>query len=47
MTTRRSVLAGGATLTLLAPFARLAAAQSKPDSRFIGTTTTTRVTRCR
>ncbi len=35
MATRRSVLAGGATLTLLAPFARLAAAQSNPDSRFV------------
>jgi uncharacterized protein (DUF1501 family) len=38
MVTRRSVLttgAAGATLTLLAPFARLAAAQSNPDSRFV------------
>ena len=34
MTTRRSVLAGGATLTLLAPFARLSAAPN-PDSRFV------------
>ncbi|HEX7236093.1 MAG TPA: hypothetical protein VF405_03955, partial [Gammaproteobacteria bacterium] len=34
MTTRRSVLAGGATLTLLAPFARLSAA-TNPDSRFV------------
>ena len=34
MTTRRSVLAGGATLTLLAPFARLAAA-TNTDSRFV------------
>ena len=34
MTTRRSVLASGATLTLLAPFARLAAATST-DSRFV------------
>jgi uncharacterized protein (DUF1501 family) len=35
MATRRSVLAGGATLTLLAPFARLAAAESNSDSRFV------------
>ena len=35
MATRRSVLATGATLTLLAPFARLAAAQSNPGSRFV------------
>jgi len=35
MATRRSVLAASATLTLLAPFARLAAAQSNPDSRFM------------
>jgi uncharacterized protein (DUF1501 family) len=34
MTTRRSVLAGGATLTLLAPFARLRAAANR-DSRFV------------
>jgi uncharacterized protein (DUF1501 family) len=34
MTTRRSVLAAGATLTLLAPFARLRAAASQ-DSRFV------------
>ena len=30
MTTRRSLLATGATLTLLAPFARLAAAAAEP-----------------
>jgi uncharacterized protein (DUF1501 family) len=35
MTTRRSVLTAGATLTLLAPFARLAAAQTSPDSRLV------------
>ena len=38
MATRRSVLAGGATgatLTLLAPFARLATAATNPDSRFV------------
>jgi uncharacterized protein (DUF1501 family) len=35
MATRRSVLATGATLTLLAPFARLAAAQTSLDSRFV------------
>jgi uncharacterized protein (DUF1501 family) len=35
MATRRSVLATGATLTLLAPFARLAAAGADPDSRFV------------
>jgi uncharacterized protein (DUF1501 family) len=38
MATRRSLLtagAAGATLTLLAPFARLAAAQSNADSRFV------------
>jgi len=35
MATRRSVLASTATLTLLAPFARLAAAQSQPDSRLV------------
>ena len=35
MTTRRSLLATGATLTLLAPFARLAAAAANPDSRFV------------
>jgi uncharacterized protein (DUF1501 family) len=35
MTTRRSVLATGATLTLLAPLARLAAAQGNRDSRFV------------
>ena len=35
MTTRRSVLAGGATLTLLAPFGRLARAAANADSRFV------------
>ena len=35
MTTRRSVLTTGATLTLLAPFARLAAAGRDADSRFV------------
>ena len=35
MTTRRSVLAAGAKLTLLAPFARLAAAQPNADSRLV------------
>lgn len=35
MATRRSVLATGATLTLLAPFARLAAAGRDPESRFV------------
>ena len=35
MTTRRSVLAGGATLTLLAPFARRAWGAANPDSRFV------------
>jgi uncharacterized protein (DUF1501 family) len=35
MTTRRCVLAAGAKLTLLAPFARLAAAQSNEDSRLV------------
>ena len=34
MRTRRSLLATGATLTLLAPFAHLAAAAGKRDSRF-------------
>ena len=34
MTTRRCVLAGGATLTLLAPFAHLSAAANR-DSRFV------------
>jgi uncharacterized protein (DUF1501 family) len=35
MATRRSLLTTGATLTLLAPFARLAAAGRDPDSRFV------------
>lgn len=35
MTTRRRVLTTGATLTLLAPFARLAAAGRDSDSRFV------------
>jgi uncharacterized protein (DUF1501 family) len=35
MPTRRSVLATGATLTLLAPFARLAAAGANADARFV------------
>jgi len=35
MTTRRSLLATGATLTLLAPFARLAAAAPNPDARLL------------
>ena len=35
MTTRRSVLAGGATLTLLAPFARPAWGAASSDSRFV------------
>jgi uncharacterized protein (DUF1501 family) len=35
MATRRSVLTTGATLTLLAPFARLAAAESQRDSRLV------------
>ncbi len=35
MTTRRSVLTTGATLTLLAPFARLAAAAPNPDARLV------------
>jgi uncharacterized protein (DUF1501 family) len=35
MTTRRSLLRTGATLTLLAPFARLAAAGADADSRFV------------
>jgi uncharacterized protein (DUF1501 family) len=35
MTTRRSLLATGATLTLLAPFARLAAAGARADARFV------------
>lgn len=35
MTTRRSLLTTGATLTLLAPFARLAAAGRPADSRFV------------
>jgi uncharacterized protein (DUF1501 family) len=35
MATRRSVLTAGATLTLLAPVARLAAAQANPDSRLV------------
>ena len=34
MTTRRSLLATGAKLTLLAPFARLAAATANADARF-------------
>jgi uncharacterized protein (DUF1501 family) len=33
--TRRSLLATGATLTLLAPFARLAAAAANPDARLV------------
>ena len=35
MATRRTLLATGATLTLLAPFARLASAAAKPDARFV------------
>ena len=35
MTTRRSLLATGATLTLLAPFARLAAAGASADARLV------------
>ena len=35
MTTRRSLLATGATLTLLAPFARLATAAPNPDARLV------------
>jgi uncharacterized protein (DUF1501 family) len=35
MTTRRCVLAAGAKLTLLAPFARLAAAQANAESRLV------------
>ena len=35
MTTRRSLLKTGATLTLLAPFARLNAARRATDSRFV------------
>jgi uncharacterized protein (DUF1501 family) len=35
MMTRRSVLAGGATLTLLAPFAHPAWGVANPDSRFV------------
>jgi uncharacterized protein (DUF1501 family) len=35
MRTRRSFLASGATLTLLAPFTRVAAAAAKPDARFV------------
>ena len=35
MPTRRSVLATGATLTLLAPFARLAAAGATSEARFV------------
>jgi uncharacterized protein (DUF1501 family) len=35
MTTRRSLLTTGATLTLLAPFARLAAAGADADARFV------------
>ena len=35
MTTRRSLLATGATLTLLAPFARLAVAAPNPDARLV------------
>jgi uncharacterized protein (DUF1501 family) len=35
MTTRRSLLTTGATLTLLAPFARLAAAATNPDARLV------------
>jgi uncharacterized protein (DUF1501 family) len=35
MTTRRSLLKTGATLTLLAPFARLAAAAPNPDARLV------------
>jgi uncharacterized protein (DUF1501 family) len=35
MTTRRSLLATGATLTLLAPFARLAAAAPNPEARLV------------
>jgi len=35
MTTRRSLLATGATLTLLAPFARLATAAPDPDARLV------------
>jgi uncharacterized protein (DUF1501 family) len=35
MTTRRSLLATGATLTLLAPFARLATAAANPDARLV------------
>jgi uncharacterized protein (DUF1501 family) len=35
MTTRRSLLATGATLTLLAPFARLAGAAPNPDARLV------------
>jgi uncharacterized protein (DUF1501 family) len=35
MTTRRSLLGTGATLTLLAPFARLASAAPDPDARLV------------
>jgi uncharacterized protein (DUF1501 family) len=35
MTTRRTLLATGAKLTLLAPFARFAAAAPSPDARFV------------
>jgi uncharacterized protein (DUF1501 family) len=35
MTTRRSLLATGATLTLLAPYARFAAAAPSPDARLV------------
>ena len=35
MTTRRSLLTAGATLTLLAPFARLATAAPNPDARLV------------
>jgi len=35
MTTRRSLLATGATLTLLAPFTRLATAAPNPDARLV------------
>jgi len=35
MATRRTLLATGTTLTLLAPFARLASAAAKPDARLV------------